>query len=100
MRLARARDDGCEKTGEQPDDPKPAPAGPLEPEQAAYPPMCPNLADGLQVGAAIAEAEKKFGRVQGWRNIEKPVTALSELQVKKEAATERVAQDQQSSRRS
>ena len=43
------------------------------------------------VSAAIVEAEKKFRRVQGWRDIEKLVTALEELEAKDEAATERVA---------
>jgi transposase-like protein len=43
------------------------------------------------VSAAIVEAEKKFRRVQGWRDIEKLVTALEELEAKDEAAAERVA---------
>ena len=43
------------------------------------------------VSAAIVEAEKKFRRVQGWRDIEKLVTALQELEAKDEAAAERVA---------
>ena len=41
--------------------------------------------------AAIVEAEKKFRRVQGWRDIKKLVAALSELEAKEEAAAERVA---------
>ena len=41
--------------------------------------------------AAIVEAEKKFRRVQGWRDIEKLVTALEELEAKEEAAAQRVA---------
>ena len=43
------------------------------------------------VSAAIVEAEKKFRRVQGWRDIEKLVTALEELEAKDEAAAERIA---------
>ncbi len=43
------------------------------------------------VSAAIVAAEKKFRRVQGWRAIEKLVTALEELEAKDEAAAERVA---------
>ncbi len=43
------------------------------------------------VSAAIVEAEKKFRRVQGWRDIEKLVAALTELEAKEEAAAERVA---------
>jgi transposase-like protein len=43
------------------------------------------------VSAAIVEAEKKFRRVQGWRDIEKLVTALQELEAKDEAAAERIA---------
>ena len=41
--------------------------------------------------AAIVEAEKSFRRVQGWRDIEKLITALSDLENKEEAAAERVA---------
>jgi len=41
--------------------------------------------------AAIVEAEKKFRRVQGWRDIEKLVTVLNDLEDKEEAAAERVA---------
>jgi plasmid stabilization system protein ParE len=36
--------------------------------------------------AAIVEAEKKFRRVQGWRDTEKLVTALNDLEAKEEAA--------------
>ncbi len=43
------------------------------------------------VSAAIVEAEKKFRRVQGWRDIEKLVTALEVLEDKDQAAAERVA---------
>ena len=43
------------------------------------------------VSAAIVEAEKKFRRVQGWRDIEKLVTALEELEARDEAAAERIA---------
>jgi len=43
------------------------------------------------VSAAIVEAEKKFRRVQGWRDIEKLVTVLNDLEAKEEAAEERVA---------
>jgi len=43
------------------------------------------------VSAAIVEAEKKFRRVQGWRDIEKLVTVLNDLEAKEEAAAERVA---------
>ena len=43
------------------------------------------------VSAAIVEAEKKLRRVQGWRDIEKLVTALEELEAKNEAAAERIA---------
>jgi hypothetical protein len=41
--------------------------------------------------AAIVEAEKKFRRVQGWRDIKTLVTALSELEGNEEATAERVA---------
>jgi putative transposase len=41
--------------------------------------------------AAIVEAEKKFRRVQGWRDIKTLITALSELEGNEEAAAERVA---------
>jgi transposase-like protein len=43
------------------------------------------------VSAAIVEAEKKFRRVQGWRDIEKLVSVLNDLEAKEEAAAERVA---------
>jgi putative transposase len=43
------------------------------------------------VSAAIVEAEKKFRRVQGWRDIEKLVRALTLFEAREEAITERVA---------
>jgi putative transposase len=43
------------------------------------------------VSAAIVEAEKKFRRVQGWRDIEKLVRALAVIEAKEEATAERVA---------
>ena len=43
------------------------------------------------VSAAIVEAEKKFRRVQGWRDIEKLVRALDAVQQKQEATARRVA---------
>ena len=43
------------------------------------------------VSAAIVEAEKKFRRVHGWRDINKLVSALWDLETKQEASTERVA---------
>jgi transposase-like protein len=43
------------------------------------------------VSAAIVEAEKKFRRVQGWRDIEKLVRALTVIEAKEEAAAERIA---------
>ena len=43
------------------------------------------------VSAAIVEAEKKFRRVQGWRDIEKLVRALNVFEAKEEATAERVA---------
>jgi len=43
------------------------------------------------VSAAIVEAEKKFRRVHGWRDIEKLVRALALIEDKEEAAAERVA---------
>ncbi len=43
------------------------------------------------VSAAIVEAEKKFRRVHGWRDIEKLVRALALIEDKGEAAAERVA---------
>jgi len=44
------------------------------------------------VGAAIVEAEKKFRRVQGWRDIEKLVRALRMFDTEQEATAECVAQ--------
>ena len=43
------------------------------------------------VGAAIVEADKKFRRVHGWRDIKKLVRALALIEDKEEAAAERVA---------
>ena len=43
------------------------------------------------VSAAILEAEKNFRRVQGWRDIEKLVTALKAIEQKQEAEAQRVA---------
>ncbi len=43
------------------------------------------------VSAAIVEAEKKFRRVQGWRDIENLVKALEAFEANEEAAAERVA---------
>ena len=43
------------------------------------------------VSAAIVEAEKKFRRVQGWRDIRVLITALSDLESEEEVAAERVA---------
>jgi transposase-like protein len=43
------------------------------------------------VSAAIVESEKKFRRVQGWRDIEKLTRALALIEDKEEAAAERVA---------
>ncbi len=43
------------------------------------------------VSAAIVEAEKKFRRVQGWRDIEKLVRALALFEARQEATAERVA---------
>jgi putative transposase len=43
------------------------------------------------VSAAIVEAEKKFRRVQGWRDIEKLVRALDAKEQKQEADAKRVA---------
>jgi len=43
------------------------------------------------VSAAIVEAERKFRRVQGWRDIKILITALSELESEEEEAAERVA---------
>ena len=41
--------------------------------------------------AAIVEAEKKFRRVQGWRDIKTLITTLSEFEHNQEAPAERVA---------
>ena len=43
------------------------------------------------VSAAIVEAEKKFRRVHGWRDIEKLVRALDLFEAKEQATAERVA---------
>ncbi len=43
------------------------------------------------VSAAIVEAEKKFRRVQGWRDIEKLVRAVALTEDKEEATAEGVA---------
>jgi hypothetical protein len=43
------------------------------------------------VSAAIVEAEKKFRRVQGWRDIEKLMRARALIEAKEQAAAERVA---------
>ena len=43
------------------------------------------------VSAAIVEAEEKFRRVQGWRDIAKLVTALEELEPNEEATAQRIA---------
>ena len=43
------------------------------------------------VSAAIVEAEKKFRRVQGWRDIEKLIRALEAVEQKQEAEAKRVA---------
>jgi transposase-like protein len=43
------------------------------------------------VSAGIVEAEKKFRRVQGYRDIEKLTSALEAIETKQEAAAERVA---------
>jgi putative transposase len=43
------------------------------------------------VSAAVVEAEKKFRRVHGWRDIEKLARALSLVEDKEEAVAERVA---------
>ena len=43
------------------------------------------------VCTAIVEAEKKFRRVQGWRDIQKLQTALKAIEAEQEAAAERVA---------
>jgi hypothetical protein len=43
------------------------------------------------VSAAIQEAEKKFRRVQGFRDIEKLMKALKRVEAEDEAAAKRVA---------
>ena len=43
------------------------------------------------VSAAIVEAEKKFRRVQGWRDIEKLIQALAAIDQQQEAKVKRVA---------
>jgi transposase-like protein len=43
------------------------------------------------VSAAILEAEKKFRRVQGWRDIQKLIRSLTALETTEEATAERVA---------
>ena len=45
------------------------------------------------VSAAVVEAEKKFRRVHGWRNLKTLVTALSELERNdnEEVPAERIA---------
>ena len=43
------------------------------------------------VSAAIVEAEKKFRRVQGWRDIKKLMQALDDIEKKQEAEAKRVA---------
>jgi transposase-like protein len=43
------------------------------------------------VSTAIVEAEKKFRRVQGWRDIEKLIRALEAVEQKQRAETRRVA---------
>ena len=43
------------------------------------------------MSAAIQEAEKKFRRVQGYRDIEKLTKALEETETEDEAAAKRVA---------
>ena len=52
------------------------------------------------VSAAIVASGKKFRCVHGWRDIEKFVTALEDLEAKEEAAAEHVAQVQSMNRRS
>ena len=47
--------------------------------------------DHRGVSGAIVEAEKKFRRVQAWRDIEKLVRALALIEAKEEATAERVA---------
>jgi hypothetical protein len=43
------------------------------------------------VSAAIVEAEKKFRRVQGWRDIKRLIRALEAIEQKQEAEAKRVA---------
>ena len=43
------------------------------------------------VSAAIVEAEQKFRRIHGWRDINTLVSALGNLEATQEASTERVA---------
>jgi hypothetical protein len=43
------------------------------------------------VSAAILEAEEKFRRVQGWRDIEKLIRALETTEQKQRAEAKRVA---------
>ena len=43
------------------------------------------------VSAAILEAEKKFRRVQGWKDIQKLIRSLNALETNEEAIAERVA---------
>ena len=43
------------------------------------------------VSAAIVEAEKKFRRVQGWRDIKKLVQALTAIEHQQEAKAKRGA---------
>ncbi len=43
------------------------------------------------VSASIVEAEKKFRRVQGWRDIKKLMQALDDIEQKHEAKAKRVA---------
>jgi hypothetical protein len=50
--------------------------------------------------AAIAEAEKKFRRVQGWRDIKTLITAPTEFEHNEEAGAERVALTETASRHS
>ena len=43
------------------------------------------------VSAAIVETEKKFRRVQGWRDIKKLVQALTAVEQEQQAKVKRVA---------
>jgi hypothetical protein len=47
--------------------------------------------DDVEAPPWPGEAEKKFRRVQGWRDIEKLVKAFTVIETKEEAAAERVA---------